>query len=116
MLQHRMTLIMTTMLVESYSESCLPKTVKLGRTRHSKKLIKSEPKFSELPEEWEYDDRLLAFLAPCFKEDIENYVSGSGDEMVNMFTETQIKALDRELSNLLKVYLKQKSRIYSRLN
>ncbi len=110
-----MNLTITMMLVEPYGESCLPKTVKLGRTRQSKKLIESDQKFSELPDEWEYNDRLLAFLAPCFKEYIKNYLSGSGNKMIKMFTETQLKTLDRELSNLLKVYLKQKARRNSRL-
>lgn len=97
--------LITTLLLEPYSESCLPEMVKLGRTPQHQKLIESNPEFLKLPENWEFDDRLLAFLAPHFKEDIENYLLGYGEGMVSMFTALQLKSLDRELSNILKEYL-----------
>jgi hypothetical protein len=104
----KMRLRITTLLLEPYCEYCLPETVKLSRIRAFKKLIESDPKFLKLPNDWEFGDKLLAFLVPYFKKDIKNYLSGSGDGMINMFTEIQLKSLDRELFNLLKGYLKQK--------
>jgi hypothetical protein len=96
-----------TTILKSYTSFCLPKTIRLGRNQGSKKLIESDPKFSKLPNDWEFEDRLLAFLVPYLKEDIEKYFSGTGDKMVNIFTAIQLKSLDRKLSVLLKEYLQQ---------
>jgi hypothetical protein len=102
----------------SYSESCLPKTITQARIQSARMWLESDPKFLKLPKEWEFDDKVLAFLAPCFEGDINNYYLANSDkQMSELFSKNQLKLIDEALLKLLKEYLAlaKKMRIYSHL-
>jgi hypothetical protein len=55
----------------------------------------------ETPETWPFMDRVLLWLAPTFREDIERYHAGNGPSMRDRFDERQLETLDRLLERQL---------------
>ena len=56
-----------------------------------------EEYLSETPSTWPFMDRVLAWLAPTFRPDIERYYASGGPSMAEQMKEHQLEAIDRLL-------------------
>jgi hypothetical protein len=75
------------------AESTLPLTAELATvTREA-----LEPLLVGLPAEWSYFDRVLVFLAPSVRSDVERFHDKGKRAMSDMFEEHQLEHLDQTL-------------------
>ena len=81
-----------------FSRSCLPRTMALaqGHRRTLKVLI------GEGNRRWPLGDRVLVWLAPHWREDIENYRSSSAGNMVERFAQRQLDRMDEHYERELR--------------
>jgi hypothetical protein len=77
----------------SYAEFYLPLTIKSAE--QSRTLI--EPETSEFPKAWPFQDKVLVWLAPTFRDDVSYFHRNNGPNIDGLFEEHQLNHLDRDL-------------------
>ena len=55
--------------------------------------------------QWPFGDRVLVWLAPHWREDIEKYLNSSADNMAQRFAQHQLARMDLYYEKLLRVRL-----------
>jgi len=86
----------------SYAESYLPLTIKSAE--QSRTLIEQET--SEFPKGWPFQDKVLVWLAPIFRDDVRHFHRNNGPSIDGLFEEHQLNHLDRDLAKQLSERLK----------
>jgi len=81
----------------AYSESFLPLTTKTAE--QSKDLI--DEQILEFPKGWPFQDKVLVWLAPTFREDVRHFHRNNGPSIAGIFKEHQLEHLDRDLAKQL---------------
>ena len=62
---------------------------------------------------WSYGDRVLLWLAPCFKGDLERFYKEDSTSLEGLFDPTGLEHMDRDFSTLLYGKIKEiKSRYH----
>lgn len=77
----------------AFSLSALPLTIELAGIL--KNII--SPLLRDIPETWSFDDRVLAWLYPDVRVKIEVYYQKNGAGMVELFSESDLRKLDKHL-------------------
>ena len=75
----------------SFSLSGLPLTTEKANLEKSVLL----PEIKAFPRAWSYEDRILVWLAPVFRADVEEYHSESGKPLSQLLQSHQIEHLDQ---------------------
>jgi len=73
-----------------FSESCLPRTMTLAQ-QNRRTVVGLIGKGDR---GWPFSDRVLVWLAPHWREDIEKFRSSSADSMTRRFDQHQLAKLD----------------------
>jgi hypothetical protein len=81
----------------AYSESYLPLTIETAE--QSRTLIDQET--SDFPKGWPFQDKVLVWLAPTFREDVRHFHRNNGPSIAGIFKEHQLEHLDRDLAKQL---------------
>lgn len=81
----------------AYSESYLPLTMKTAE--QSKGLIEQE--VQQFPRGWPFQDKVLVWLAPTFREDVRHFHRNNGPSIAGIFKEHQLEHLDKDLAKQL---------------
>ncbi len=82
----------------AYSESYLPLTTKTAE--ESQCLIDQE--LRQFPKGWPFQDKVLVWLAPTFREDVRHFHRNNGPSIAGIFKEHQLEHLDRDLAKQLR--------------
>ena len=98
----------------SYAGSCIPQTLNLAN--EFKDYLSSKLADANIPEIWQFEDRIFIWLLPNFKKDVNNYYSEKGPNLYDMFQEHQIKHIDEELLRMLKEELENDKNLETKLN
>jgi hypothetical protein len=83
---------------KAFSASCLP--VMLALAKRTKRIIAWS--LRDYPKKWSYLDKLLVFLDPEFKADIEKFYDNEGPSMKDLYDDTQLDNLDELITDQLK--------------
>ncbi len=75
---------------EPFAKSSLKKTMALARQNRKKILQKMSKEKRSFP----FEDRVLIWLSPKWKEDVENYHKNGGKGMADRFDHHQLENLD----------------------
>ena len=82
---------------KAFSEACLPKM--LAKARGTHRLFSWS--LREFPKKWAFLDKLLVFLEPKFKDDVEKFYDNEGPSMKDIFNDNQLDRLDSMLAEHL---------------
>lgn len=81
----------------SFSESYLPLT--MGIAEQSRELL--SPRLDEFPTGWCFQDRVLVWLAPTFREDVREFYRDNGPDIAAIFKQHHLEHLDKDLAKRL---------------
>jgi len=84
----------------SYSENCLPKSMSPARQYRGK--LETFFNKHKLPDNWSYEDRVLLFICPAFRKQIDLYYAHGGKKMIQLYTEEDISTIDNTIFLALK--------------
>ena len=84
-------------LEQEFAASCLPRTMKAARLLR----VELADRTARLPKGWPFNDRVLAFLLPNFRADVERFHQAAGPSMQDLFEPHQLEHIDESLEMML---------------
>lgn len=85
---------------KSYGEDCLLKSMSLARQYRDK--LETIFIKQKIPDNWSYEDRVLLFICPDLRKQIDFYYTHGGHKMVQLYTEEDIAKIDNIILMALK--------------
>ena len=77
---------------DAFTQTALPMTMSLAKALKS--VIAG--RLGRHTEKWPFEDRVLVWLEPSLRDDIERFHSSSGPNMVGIFKSWQVERLDQD--------------------
>jgi hypothetical protein len=89
------------LLADGFTSSVLPETMSLAGSHRNalERFIQGSP------DNWPFEDRVLAWLSPALEREIVYFHAGRGPSMASRFSGQQVAHLDVDLCEALRLHL-----------